>query len=109
VPRLAGRRARLMPLFQGVRSNWVTVDPIRDGKRCPECLCTVHGRKARDAHRDYHNQQREWQSQVVAALRQICDKAGLSFAFAANSAPADPYEPDDLAEEDDEPEGIIIG
>jgi hypothetical protein len=58
--------------------KWEVVDPLRNGKRCPECLATIHGREARIGHRDMHIERREFDSRVLAALEKISRHVGLN-------------------------------
>lgn len=63
--------------------KWDLVDPIRDGKRCPDCFATIHGRGARIGHRDTHIERREFDSRVLAALEKISRHVGLNVVMAA--------------------------
>lgn len=69
-----------MPLFQAVRraKRWPVVLPLYDGRRCPDCGALALGDKGQELHRAHHEAQREWQEQVIEAIRATAAGAGLS-------------------------------
>lgn len=79
-----------MDAFQAVRHypKWRTVLPLQDGRECPECFAVVIGGNARIAHRNWHEEQRNWQYSMVDSAREIATKAGLSTAEQRMEAPA---------------------
>lgn len=73
-----------MPLFQAVRraKRWPACIPVYDGRRCPDCAAVVLGDKGQELHRAHHEAQREWQDQVIEAIRQTAAGAGLTVSEA---------------------------
>ena len=69
-----------MPLFQAVRraKRWSACIPVYDGRRCPDCAAVVLSDKGQELHRAWHEAQREWQDQVIDALRATALGAGLT-------------------------------
>jgi hypothetical protein len=90
---------RLLPVRRWL--PWETVDPLRDGRRCPDCGSTVHGRGARKDHRDWHIARTEWDTKITQVIARLARHGGLTVAFEeGEDAPEGRYDP----EEDDEDE-----
>lgn len=63
--------------------KWRQVDPLRDGRECPECFATIYGRESRKAHREMHIERKAFDSMVLAALETISRHVGLNVVMAA--------------------------
>jgi hypothetical protein len=64
--------------------QWDLVDPLRDGRACPQCRATIHGREARRDHTADHVERKEFDSRVLAALEKISRHVGLGVRVVAD-------------------------
>jgi len=63
--------------FPVLRFNrWPVVLPLHDGRACPDCGAVVIGRGPRIAHRNWHVQRTEFDTQLFEAVRVMAEYGG---------------------------------
>lgn len=63
---------------------WKLTMPVYDGRECPDCGACVLGSRARKHHQAWHNQRTDYDSQILAAVKQLARRAGLNVVEAAH-------------------------
>jgi hypothetical protein len=98
----------MMGFFQAVRRHekWPVRLSLYDGRACPDCGAIVVGRDDRQAHRESHIRQTEFDSAVREFLRRLAEHTGMGYQLPEGESPAYDQEPDD--DEIEEVDGYVV-